>query len=303
MRIFLKIVQRAQAIMKANGGKYSDYIDRAYCMDGFNVNFAVPVMEIVGEKCHNYKPLKEAVIGMETNWILQHYDWAKKIWRATPVVYNAEIEEQSGILRFTCANWLVNYITDFRKYGYRSYDYEVAMSLRNPNTAKLYLLTCSQDKPLVYKLIDMKKWLGVENVYKRPADFARRCLEPARKELEERGVNGFSYEFVHEKKGKKTSAITGVALKPVKRGKAEPIDAAKQRAEIETTVNKSLLNYLATNVGFSIKEMAKIKDDLISFTNIPDWQWKITDIITRARQKRKNHGWIINAIRGEISKR
>lgn len=300
MRIFLQVVKRAQNLMKQNGGQYSDYLDKAYCMDGFNVNFAVPVQDIVGGSCHNYTPLKEAVLGMETNWVVQHYDWSKKVWRATPVVYNAEIEEQSGILRFTCANWLVQYITDFRKYGYRSYDYEVAMSLRNPNSAKLYLLTCSQDKPLKYPIESLKTWLGVENIYKRPADFARRCLEPARKELEKKGVNGFAFEFTHLRKDKKTSAITGVIIKPVKRGKEIRIDAAAARAEIETTIDKSLFNYLVYNVGFSIKEIAHIKADLQAFTALSDWQCKITDIITRARQKRKNHGWIIQAIRGEI---
>lgn len=303
MRIFLKIVQRAQALMKANGGRYSDYINKAFCMDGYNVNFAVPVQEIVGGKCHNYSPLKEAILTMESGWIVQHYDWDKRVWRATPVIYNAEIEEQSGILRFTCANWLVSYITDFRRYGYRSYDYDVAMSLRNPNTAKLYLLTCSQDKSLQYSLDTMKRWLGVENIYKRPADFARRCLEPAKKELEKLGVNGFDYEFTHERKDKKTSPITGVVLKPVKRGKAEEVkNAAETNAEVWTSIDKTLVNYLVTNVGFTIKELSKVKDDLIAFTALDDWRWKITDIITRARQKRKNHGWIIQAVRGEIKK-
>lgn len=302
MRIFLQIVKRAQSLIRANGGRYSDYIDKAFCMDGFNVNFAVPVQEIVGDRCHNYTPLKEAVLSMESDWIVQHYEWNKRVWRATPVIYNAEIEEQSGILRFTCANWLVQYITDFRKYGYRCYDYEIAMSLRNPNTAKMYLLTCSQDKPLTYPIDTLKKWLGVDEIYKRPADFARRCLEPARKELEKRGVNGFAYEFAHERKGKKTSAIKGVVIKPIKRGKDKPLDAAETRADVETSIDKTLFNYLITNVGFTIKELAHIKSDLIAFTSLPDWQYKITDIITRARQKRKNHGWIIQAIRGEIKK-
>lgn len=301
MRIFLKIVQRAQLIMKSQGGKYSDYIDKAYNMDGYNVNFAVAVSEIVGASCHNYEPLKQAIVDMEKKWIVSHYDWDKKVWYSTSVVYNARIEEQSGILRWTCADWVINYIADFRKYGYREYDYNVAMSIRNPSTAKLYLLTCSQNKPLEYKLEYIKKWLGMEGVYKRATDFARKCLEPARRELEEKNVNGFAYEFIHEREGKKTSRVVGVKIIPVKRGKAE-VDAAAMTAGVETELPPTLINYLSTQVGMKTKEMWRVKDDLKYFTGLKDWQWKLVDIVDRARRKRKNHGWIIQAIRGEINK-
>lgn len=300
-RIFLKIVQRAQQFFKAEGKRYADFLQQAYSMDGYNVNFAVPVQEIVGEKCHNYQPLKEAIKDMERTWHVEYYDIDKKIWHATPVIFNVTIEEQSGILRFVSANWLIKLIGDFRKFGFRTYDYDVAMSLRNPNTAKLYLLTCSQDKPLTYNLEQMKKWLGVEGTYKRPADFARRCLDPAMKELEQKKVNGFNYEFIHEREGKKTSPIKGIKLIPIKREKKH-IDAAQQRADIETSLPPNVVNYLSVNCGFSIKELARIKADLIAFCRLTDWEWKLTDIITRARQKRRNKGWIIRAIQSEVER-
>lgn len=301
MRIFIKIVQRAQILMKMQGGKYSDYIDKAYSLDGWNVNFAVAVNEIVGSSSHNYEPLKSAIEDMERVWIVKHYDWDKKTWYSTPVIYNASIEEGSGILRFTCAQWVIDYICNFRKYGYREYDYNIAMKLRNPYAAKLYLLTCSQNKGLKYSIESFKAWLGADNRYKRASDFARRCLEPARKELEEKGVNGFSYTFVHEREGKATSKVTGILIEPVKRNEVS-IDAAQMRADVETELPPTLINYLSTQCGFTIKEMARVKKSLVEFVKLPDWQFKIADIVERARRKRKNHGWIIQGMRGEVEK-
>lgn len=297
-RIFLKIVQRAQGIIKAQGTKYSDFIDKAYRMDGYNVNFAVPIMEIVGEKCHNTLPLKNAIVNMERNWIVQHYDVEKKQWFATPIIYNARIEEKSGILRFSVADWIVYYIADFGKYGYREYDFEVAMYLRNPAAARLYMLTCSMTSPLTYNIENIKNWLGMADKYKRNSDFLRKVIEPARIALDKAGVNGFKYEIEKERKGRATAAISKIKFIPVKRADKMK-DASQVRAEIETLLPANLVNYLYTQVGMKASEIYRVKDDWLAFTGNKDWQWKLTDIIERARKGRKNHGWIISAIRSE----
>lgn len=299
-RIFIKIVQRANELMKANGGKWSDYLEKAYRLDGFNVHFAVPVKKLI-KGSNNYKPIKAAIVNMERNWIVQHYDAKAKKWYATPLIYNAMIDEGKGMLCFQSADWLVRYIADFEKFGFRAYDFEVAMALRNPNILRFYMLTASMKDELAYSIDNLKKWLGVDNKYKRNVDFIRKVVEPARKALEDRNVNGFSYTVVKEGKGK-TAAIKYIKIRPRKVKDLARKDAAEVRARIETELPRDLVNYLSYQCGFSAAEIFRIREDLVKFMLRADWQWKMADIVDRARQKRKNHGWIIDAIRGENKK-
>lgn len=300
MRIFLKIVQRAQAFLKSPSGRYSDFIRKAYVMDGYNVNFVMPISDIIASRSHNYEPLKKSIRDMLSRWVVEKYDPNKKLWQATNVVYNVEIEDQKGILRFSCAQWLINQIADFSKFGYRVYDYDVAMRIRNPYAAKIYILMASQKNIMTYDIEEFKKWLGAEGRYKRPADFARRCLEPAKKELEQLGVNGFAYSF--KKRGEwKTAPVDSIVMTPVKRGVIEAKNIGEIKAEVESILPIDIVNYLVLGCGFSYAEVSHQTSVLAAFMQLDNWQWKFTDIITRARKKRKNHGWIIQAWKREIA--
>lgn len=296
MRMLLQVVRRCRQITQ-----HADLsrLAQAYCTDGINLNFAIPVQELIGPRTHNYAGFHRQIERMLTDkqLLCSYYDSTKHIWRATQLFYNVEHDEKAGILRFSVAKWLVDYIVDFRNGGYRAYDFEKAMSLRNPNAARLYLLVASVTKPFTVSPGALREMLGIPDKFRRDYDLDRRVLQPAMAELERRGYNGFTYKFIREFPQKKKSKIIGISFFPVKR---ENKNISELRREYEKILPDTLTNYLQLSCGFSVHEISAQKLIFADFIKLANWQEVLGDIIDRARRKRKNHGYIIQAMKSEL---
>lgn len=298
-RLMVKIVQRARQLF-GRSPKYSDFIQKAYRLDGVNVVMAFPVSELLGGRSHNYEPLKSAVRSLKS-WQVEYYDKQSKTWHLASMLDNATLNEREGMLTITCSQWLLEFICDFSNGGYRAYTFEVAMSMRNPFAARLYMLTCSMSEPLVYSIDGLREVLGVSMTHSRVHDFFRRVLDPAAKELEARGANGFKYEIIRKYKDKPRSKPTAIRLIPVKREGVAAKTAREVTSDIFEAIPASLIQFLALSAKFSYKEIGANKAVLKSFASIEGWQNKLVDIIDRARRKGKNHGYIIAAIKGHVA--
>lgn len=296
MRIMLFIVKRAQSLYQ--GRKYSDVLKAGICTDGINMNFAIPISELLGGKSHNYEPLKESIRRMEKEWHVEYYDGYNRIWHTSSVIYNVSLEERTGLMKFSSAKWLMDYIADFKNGGYRIYDFELAMSLRNVNSARLYLLMCSQNSERTIGIEDLKKMLGAEGKYKQAGDFVKRCIEPAKKELEDKKCNGFVYS-INREYNRKRGKVVSLTFKPIKR-EEDSINISKQKELICEKIDNVLVNYLTYQLRFSMSEIKGNAKTLQKFQTLPDWQRIFGDIVDRARRKRKNHGYIIAAMKKEI---
>lgn len=298
MRMFLKVVQRTKAI--TGSYKIIGHVQqRAYCADGINLNFAVPVKEIIGTKSHNYKAFYKAIDKQlkEKNFIVQMYDRDKKVWRATPVFYNVEVDERSGILHYSVAKWLADYIVDYRNGGYRSYDFENAMKLSNPNAARLYLIVAEMKSPYTfYDIEQFREVLGIGGKYKKNSDLERRVLKPAAEELKKKGMNGFAFRWAKAAPGHGRALV----LVPIKREeKAKNI--GEQKEKLKAFMPDLLQDYLTMQCGFSIYELANNAPTIKSFLKVEQWQTRLMNIIDRARRKRKNKGYIIAAMKNIIA--
>lgn len=298
MRILLKIVQRAR-IVTLQKGKYSDFLNRAYSSDGINVNFAFSVEELRGGKTHNYEPLKAALKHMSDEWTVEYYDKEQKTWRYTSIIYNIELDEGNGMVRFTCAKWLLDFILDFRNGGYREYDFDIAMSLRNPFSTRFYLLTCSQTNTQTWRLDNIRRVLGLENKYPRAYDFIRRVVEPSMKELEKKNVNGFKYEYNRQYSFEEKKYIELLKIIPVKRGDEE-INISNQITEYNKAVPELVTLYLSQSFGFKWQELKSQQKLLHDFTLLEGWQDKFYDICERTRRKHRNHGYMIQAWKSHL---
>lgn len=301
MRIMLKIVQRARLLMKRQG-RYSDFLNHAYSVDGFNIVFSIPVAELVGGHTHNYECIKAAARHMEKEWQVEYYDKQSRKWYLTSMIYNVQLDERSGVLIFSAADWLVRYICDFRNGGYREYDFETAMSMRSPYAARMYLLTCSQTSPRVFSIDSLKEIMGVKDKYPRPNDFIRRCVEPARAELEKRGANGFTYKVIRQYPDKQRSRPVSLQIVPVKREK-KSANLSVQVADLKQQVSPILTQYMSSQLHFTYKEMVSNTKTLTAFCQVPMWQQLFTDIVDRARRKNKGHGYIIAAMKSTVKEK
>lgn len=289
-RLMMKIAELCQPAM--NGTRYTDHLQTPFCTDGINVNMAVSVKDIVGGTTHNKQPLKDCLMNMQSNWVVQYYDKPSKVWRAAPVIYNLCLEERSGVIRFSCARWLVDYICDFRQGGFRRYNVSAALSLRSPYHARLYQLVASLSNEVSYSISSLKKILGVGDKFKRNTDFVRRCIAPAAKDLEDKGLNGFDFKLSRSENAtvKGADLITFI-----------PIKRENKAANVVPIVgNERIKTLLMANCKMTNKEISAHIDDINAFECLPDCVQKLSEIINRAAKKRKNKGYVFAAIKAVL---
>lgn len=290
-RVMTKIAEFCQSAMQ--GYNYADHMTTPFCTDGINVNMAIAVSDIVGSKTHNKEPLKACLLAMQKDWVVQYYDKVAKVWHAAPVIYNLSIEDRSGVVRFSCARWLIDYICDFRQGGYRQYNLAAALSFRSAYHARLYQLTASLTKDISYPIATLKAILGLGDKFKRTTDFIRRCIVPAREMLKSRGLNGFSFELKRSE-GYRLKGYDIIVFHPVKR----------ERKDVTSCVpildNEKVKVLLMSNCKMSNKEILAHEAEINAFCALPDCVDKLCEIINRAAKKRKNKGYIFAAIRSVL---
>ena len=121
VRIFMLIVEQAQAVIE--GEKLKDIIGKAFSSDHLNINFSVQMKRLVANR-HHYDVVLDACEKLSKRFVKIRDEQGKRRLM-TPFLYNIILEEGSGILRFSVAHWLVDYILDFTR-GVCRYDLQVA---------------------------------------------------------------------------------------------------------------------------------------------------------------------------------
>lgn len=293
LRIYVIIVRRCRQLLY--GRKYSKLLASQIDTSGLNLDFSVSFKTLLG-KSHNYKSLHLALANMEDAWKIEYWKSEEKIWRRSSIVNNVEIDYKGGVVRFSSPKWLIEYITDFTQGGFREYTYENAFKIRTANAARLYILCCSQSKPYKYPVQELKKMLGLGDKYANFSQFETRVLKTAQKELEIKGCNGFRYTV--ERKGGKNGMPVSITLIPVKR-EVSYTEAAYIR-QFKDEVPQLLSSILSQRFNFTQMELSHNMTTLSAFSKIQNYEQKFLDICERASRKRKNHGYIINALKSEV---
>lgn len=290
-RIMTKIAEFCQVAMR--GENYAEHLNTPFCTDGVNINMAVAVSDIIG-KSHNKEPLKACLLDMQKSWVVQYYDKVAKVWRAAPVIYNLAIEDRTGVVRFSCAKWLIDYICDFRQGGYRKYNVQAALGIRSAYQARLYQMTASLQRDIAYNISNLKAILGLGDKMKRNTDFIRRCIKPAAEMLEKKGLNGFTFELKKSEESKKKGCDI-IVFHPVKRENKEPVSPM-----LPALYDERVKVLLMTNCKMSNKEISAHIGEINAFCALPNCVQKLCEIINRAAKKRKNKGYVFAAIRSVI---
>lgn len=293
MRILFHIVRRCRIL--TYGQRLDNLVKNQIDTSHLNLDFTLKIKDLMG-KSHNYTAIYRALAHLQDSTKIEWYCKESKTWNRSYWVNNISYSPNKGILQFSSPRWLVDYICDCRKFGYREYDFELAMSLSNPNAARLYLLTCSITKPWTVAIPGIKEILGIKG-YNNFSSFERRVLVPAMKELEKRNMNGFTYK-VNRENGSKYSHPDSIVFIPIKREKS--ITDTQSRVDAQRNISRELSFYLLQNCGFTDNEILANSATLKSFSRLDNWQNKLIDIVDRSRRKNKNKGYIINAMKSEI---
>lgn len=294
-RLFIRIVEKCQLLLPQG-----NYMARAYdTPSGWSFQFSFPLSSLTTS--HNYIYVKKACQNLK-NMTCSTYDIDRQQWKMAGFIKEARIDEQSGILKVEVADWVCRSILDFRQ-GWRLYDIEKALAIRNPYALRMYLITCTQSKTLTFSIGYIRGLLLGDNnhAYHNSSDFIKRCLKPAAQELEQLGCNGFTYEAV-KATGDKKSRIEKIKIIPQKRENQEK-NISETRKEIKQQIPEQLLQYLTLQCGLTSREIGgRNLAKFARFCQQPNWQGKFINIVTRWRKHRYGHGWLINAIDKEGNK-
>lgn len=129
-------------------------------------------------------------------------------WGECSFIYHWEYDEDTREFTVNTSEKLLDLIENYIQVGYTPINLQIFLSLRNSYAQRFYdlLRLWSMTKnTITYKLDTLKELLLLENKYPLYADFKRRVIVPAVKELNETGY--FSISFRENKKGKKVVAI------------------------------------------------------------------------------------------------
>lgn len=293
VRVLMKIVQRYQ---KTIGANHIAVMKRETIpIDALNEEVQFDARDLLKEHSHHYSLLETSLLHLQKK-VVSMYDNETKLWLSAALVTAAEVNHETGRVRISVAPWLVHLILNF-SLGYSSYDIAKALELKNPNTVRLYMLTSNLKHPYTLSLDYLRLWLGVgEKQYRQNADFIKRCILPAAKDLEKQNMNGFDVRIVKE--GRK---INGITFVPVKR-EPETTNQVLAKAPLSVFVNKQLRRILYEECGFSREEAERNKKTITAFGSMPDWDKQITHIITIARKQRAGKGYIIQSMKNAIKK-
>lgn len=257
-----------------------------------NVLCKVAIKDVLSKGSKHYENVVAAVKSLQSRQF-EFYNPGTGQWFCTPIIYNASHVEGQGIVKFYVARVFFDVLLDFTK-GFRKYDFFKAMELESPYSCRMYALMNGQVRPIELKIDYLKAMFGVSDKYTQTADFIKRVIEPARKELDAHGITSFTYSRVST--GRKVTALT---FFPVIRNSQDK-NALLAQLSTGWILDKELRIILVSQAAFTMAELGGHKELLIDLAKIEAAPAITADIVQRAARDGKGKGWIINALRREV---
>lgn len=202
-------------------------------------------------------------------------------------------------------------IMDFSK-GFRRFELDKALALRSAYSVRLYELLSGQEKPLSYKLEDLKKMLGVEKKYPRPVDFVKRVITPAKDELDAVAPYSFDFKTILERKsGRGKAGIVGITFYPLYKPKNRDEDLATKEKYNElrnkypgvVDIPQGIKNYLINAFGFTAIGIKNNQSLIYQANKYLDLDKFLRAIITNARKAKNPQGYAIRAMKSELKEK
>lgn len=288
-RILVKIVEHGQALLKGlamehNLKKLEHNLD--------NVRIEVPIRYILSDNTSHYEHVYSAARGLMQK-VFEVYDSDRRIWYATPYIYNVSHVQRSGNLVFWVSKEFFNTLYDFTK-GYSRYVLETAMTLKSPYSVRMYILMCGQRHAITYNIGYLKELFGVQSEYKQTADFIKRVIVKAQTELDAAGCNSFTWSRVFQ--GQK---VVGLQFFPVKKVE-DTKEKLLARIGVKSLISRDIYLFLTNHCGFTYRELSAHKVMLDKLSELPNAMDILLMIEHRFRKGGKTKGYVINALRGEV---
>lgn len=263
------------------------------------VNITLPIRDLLNnEEDKNYTRIKDALLKLKDK-SFEYED--EEIWQSISIIAFPDIKKRASTVSFTIHPKIWDCILDFSK-GFRKYELVTAMNFKSVYSMRFYELLSGQKTKLIYSIEQLKEMFCVTDKYKLTADFIRKVIEPAKKELDEKSP--YSFEWSANKEGRK---ITSLNFYPV--FKPEHRDSDLERKDLQKQISpswdlsKNALDYLRNGFLFT---PAEIKQNIDLFkkaqSEIQDFIYFMSQVKPRANRAKNPKGYLINSIKKELNK-
>lgn len=198
--------------------------------------------------------------------------------------------------------------------GFRQVEFKQLMSFESTFAMRFYELVSNQNKPLhPYKIETLKAMFGVENNYKQTADFIKKVIDKAKKELDAKSPYTFEYKkLTSDRKTEATKRgqkVEYIKIYPIYQPQFR--DENLERYKLQKMVsNRSMLDsvvytQLKNEYMFSDAELKPHLDLLLALQKIVDLPLEVSKLKATALKrdeygnfiKSNPKGYFINALK------
>ena len=307
-RVVLRIMEYASNHLK--GIKLKDHLHKID-LGLFNVTITMPASDVLFNTKMKHHDIEKALYALRSR-SFEYRD--NNRYTVCGFINNATYVYRSGMITVEVDNRIWDVLSDFTL-GFKRFELNKALALPTSSALQFYMIMSGQERPLRLSIAELKNWLGI------PADkytkdgkdridhLEERVLRPVKRMLDDTCPYTFTYEKLRQNPSNCKSPVVGFELIPVYQEKFR--DQELERVHLTAKVSLGFIspqvtNYMKHQMGFSKDNLNPHKELLIRAVKIlPDIMKTLEDIQGRRRTKTgetKGIGWVIQAIRGEVSK-
>lgn len=307
-RVVLRIMEYASNHLK--GIKLKDHLHKID-LGLFNVTITMPASDVLFNTKMKHHDIEKALYALRSRSFEYRDD---NRYTVCGFINNATYVYRSGMITVEVDNRIWDVLSDFTL-GFKRFELNKALALPTSSALQFYMIMSGQERPLRLSIAELKNWLGI------PADkytkdgkdridhLEERVLRPVKRMLDDTCPYTFTYEKLRQNPSNCKSPVVGFELIPVYQEKFR--DQELERVHLTAKVSLGFIspqvtNYMKHQMGFSKDNLNPHKELLIrAIKKLPDIMKTLEDIQGRRRTKTgetKGIGWVIQAIRGEVSK-
>lgn len=306
MRLILRILEFCQAELK--GLKIMDNL-RQLEYQNDDVLIKIPVSDVYFSD-FSLKTIREDLKDLRERTI-EFYEYETKVWSACSIIEKPHVYERTGMMEFKVDLQFWKVLLNLT-HGIRKCELSKAFTLPTVYSMWFYMYISEKSDPQDITIEHLKERLGIAaEDYKRKDGKDRidhleeRILRPAQKALNESCPYTFKYEKIRENPRNMHSPVKLFRFIPVKQPQFRDENLERKALMAQTSVsmiNKQAVDYMIQTMEFELKEVQCNKELLQEATRlIPNLPDKLRDIQNRRRFGNKDKGWVINALKSEIS--
>lgn len=301
MRLFGWVIAKAQSVLKMYNKDLAD-INLQYALNLVRVTLPAKYLLVPGD--NNYRNIRKAfTLADKTIEYERDGNYYHLHIIAFPEYQNARYESK---VTFVIHNEVWHaFLNNFKK-GWRLFNLPTYMRLKSCYSVIMYMLISQQTKPMTYKLSTMKTLLGVDDkpAYERNANFIKRVIEAAKKELDENSPTSFIYDLNRAGRGGGYDTITlHTTDNPAYVPPANERQRTKAMAAARVMLDERVVEYLQNAYDMTAKEMEVAEKYVQQIEGgVPAQIEYLAGVRTRAKKAKVMNvkGYLVQALRNRF---